>query len=45
MFGRGVDDKDYSEAMSAKIDDEVSRIMNTGLVRAREVLSTSCNSR
>lgn len=40
LFGRGADDKEYSEAMSAKIDDEVSRIMNTGLARAKEVLTT-----
>ncbi len=38
--GRGVDSRDYSEQMSAKIDDEVSKIMNDAFVRAREVCTT-----
>ncbi len=40
LFGRGVNDKEYSEEMSAKIDSEVKNIMNTALARAREVLTT-----
>ncbi len=43
LFGRGVNDKEYSEEMSAKIDDEVKNIMNTALGRAREVLTTHRN--
>lgn len=35
--GRGVDSKDYSEQMSAKIDDEVSKIMNDAFARAHTV--------
>ncbi len=40
LFGRGVDDKQYSEQMSAKIDEEVKLIMNNALAKAREVLTT-----
>lgn len=35
--GRGVDSRDYSEDVSAKIDAEVSMIMNDAFARAREV--------
>lgn len=35
--GRGVDSRDYSEDVSAKIDAEVSKIMNEAFARAREV--------
>lgn len=38
--GRGVDSHDYSENVSAKIDAEVSKIMNDAFARAREVCST-----
>ncbi|KKT29731.1 MAG: Lysyl-tRNA synthetase [Parcubacteria group bacterium GW2011_GWA1_44_13] len=34
--GRGVDSRDYSEEVSAKIDAEVSKIMNDAFARARE---------
>lgn len=34
--GRGVDSRDYSEDVSAKIDAEVSKIMNDAFVRARK---------
>lgn len=34
--GRGVDSRDYSEDVSAKIDAEVSKIMNDAFARARE---------
>ena len=40
LFGRGVDGRDYSENVSAKIDAEVSKIMNDGFARAREVCTT-----
>ncbi len=39
LFGRGVDDKDYSEKVSAHIDAEVSKIMNEALARAEKVLT------
>ncbi len=38
--GRGVDGREYSEEVSAKIDAEVSKIMNDSFVRAREVCTT-----
>lgn len=40
LFGRGVEDKEYSERVSAEIDSEVSKIMKQGLATAEEVLST-----
>lgn len=39
MFGRGVDDKEYSERVSAIIDEEVSKIMNSALATAKKVLT------
>ena len=39
MFGRGVDDKDYSERVSALIDAEVSKIMNNAFAVAKKVLN------
>ncbi len=38
--GRGVDSREYSEDVSAKIDAEVSKIMNDSFARAREVCTT-----
>ncbi|MFZ2831595.1 MAG: ATP-dependent zinc metalloprotease FtsH [Minisyncoccia bacterium] len=38
--GRGVDSRDYSEDVSAKIDGEVSKIMNDAFARAREACKT-----
>lgn len=38
LFGRGVEDKEYSEQVSAKIDAEVSRIMNEAYTRAEGVI-------
>ncbi len=38
MFGRGVEDKDYSQAKSAEIDGEVSKIMQAGFASARKVI-------
>lgn len=40
LFGRGVNDKEYSEEMSARIDKEVKMIMDDALTKAREVLTT-----
>lgn len=39
MFGRGVNDNEYSERVSALIDSEVSKIMNNAFMVAREVLT------
>lgn len=38
LFGRGVEDKDYSERVSAEIDSEISRIMNEALKKAENIL-------
>ena len=39
MFGQGVNDKEYSEKMSAVIDAEVAKIMNNSFAKAKEVLT------
>jgi cell division protease FtsH len=39
MFGRGVEDKEYSERVSAEIDAEVSKLMKQGIATAEEVLA------
>lgn len=39
MFGKGLEDKDYSERVSADIDGEVSRIMSDALAKAEKVLT------
>ena len=39
MFGQGVNDREYSERVSAQIDGEVSKIMNGAFAKAREVLA------
>ncbi len=39
MFGQGVNDKEYSERVSALIDGEVSKIMNNAFAVAKEVLT------
>jgi cell division protease FtsH len=39
MFGRGVNDQEYSERVSALIDAEVSKIMNNALTVANQVLT------
>jgi len=39
MFGRGVNDQEYSERVSALIDGEVSKIMNNALLVANKVLN------
>ena len=38
--GRGVDSREYSEDVSAKIDAEVSKIMNDAFARARDAMQT-----
>ena len=39
MFGQGVNDKEYSERVSALIDGEVSKIMNNAFTVAKKVLT------
>ncbi len=39
LFGRGVEDKEYSESVSAKIDAEVSRIMNDAFKKAEDIIT------
>jgi len=39
MFGRGMGEKEYSEQVSAKIDEEVATIMNNAFAKARTVLT------
>jgi cell division protease FtsH len=39
LFGKGVQDKEYSEKVSSQIDVEVSKIMNEALSRAEHVLT------
>ncbi|HEY4503889.1 MAG TPA: ATP-dependent zinc metalloprotease FtsH [Candidatus Paceibacterota bacterium] len=39
MFGKGVEDKEYSEKISADIDAEVARIMSEGYKKAEDVVT------
>ena len=39
VMGRGIEDREYSEAMYAKIDSEISKIINDSLVVARKVIT------
>ena len=39
MFGRGLEDKDYSPQVSSEIDAEVSRIMKEGYAKAEAVVT------
>jgi cell division protease FtsH len=39
MFGRGVVDREYSEAMSAKIDGEVKRIIDEAYAKALAIIT------
>ncbi|MBI5126185.1 MAG: ATP-dependent metallopeptidase FtsH/Yme1/Tma family protein [Candidatus Taylorbacteria bacterium] len=39
MFGKGLEDKEYSEKVSADIDAEVSRIMSEAFARAEKVVT------
>jgi cell division protease FtsH len=43
LFGRGVEDKEYSEEVSKLIDSEVSKIMNDALERARNIVTEKRN--
>lgn len=39
LFGRGMEDREYSEKVGSEIDAEVSRIMDTGMKRAEEIIT------
>lgn len=39
LFGRGVEDKEYSEKVSSQIDEEVQKIMSTAHKTAQDVLA------
>jgi len=39
MFGRGVNDKEYSDKINAEIDAEVSEIMNSNMERAEKLIT------
>lgn len=39
MFGRGLDDKEYSEKVSAQIDEEVKKFMHDAYEKAKQVLT------
>ncbi|MEO8637683.1 MAG: ATP-dependent zinc metalloprotease FtsH [Candidatus Taylorbacteria bacterium] len=41
LFGRGVEEKEYSERVGAEIDSEVSRIMSEALTKAQDILNTN----
>lgn len=38
LFGRGMGDREYSEAVSAKIDSEVKRIIDDAYAKARDII-------
>lgn len=40
LFGRGVEDKEYSERVAAEVDAEVKRIMGEAYAKAEQVLTT-----
>lgn len=40
MFGKGVEDKEYSEKVGADIDAEVSRIMSEAYAKAEDIVTT-----
>ncbi len=44
MFGKGIEDKEYSEKISADIDAEVSRIMNEAYKKAEEIVTKYKNA-
>lgn len=39
MFGKGVEDKEYSDKINAQIDEEVSEIMNSNMKRAEKIIT------
>jgi cell division protease FtsH len=40
MFGKGVEDHEYSEKISSDVDSEVARIMSEGYAKAQNVVTT-----
>ena len=40
LYGRGLNEKEYSEEVSGKIDAEVSKIINEAFAKAKEILTT-----
>jgi len=44
LFGRGVNDKEYSDKVNAVIDAEVSEIMNSNMKRAEQILKDHKNA-
>jgi cell division protease FtsH len=38
MFGKGVNDKEYSDKINSQIDEEVSKIMNDNMKRAEKIV-------
>jgi cell division protease FtsH len=44
MFGKGIEDKEYSEKVSADIDAEVSKIMSEGMTKANDIISKYKNA-
>jgi cell division protease FtsH len=43
MFGRGLNDKEYSERVSAQIDEEVKKFMHEAYEKAKQVLTDNQN--
>ncbi len=41
LFGRGMDDREFSERVGSEVDAEVSRIMTEARVKAEEILNTN----
>jgi cell division protease FtsH len=39
MFGKGIEEKEYSEKVSADIDSEVSKIMSDGMDKANKIIN------
>lgn len=39
LFGRGIGERDYSEAMSAKVDAEVKRIIDEAYAKAKHIIT------
>ncbi|MDD4803585.1 MAG: ATP-dependent zinc metalloprotease FtsH [Candidatus Pacebacteria bacterium] len=39
LFGKGVNDKEYSDKINAQIDEEVSEIMNSNMKRAEKIIT------
>ena len=39
LFGRGVEDREYSEEVSKQIDEEVSRMMHEARIKAEDIIT------